>query len=155
MILRDNPAGHGFALKDLVLIELFQISRNCVTECTLQPKFLLKLMLKLLRIPLFPICGISQYVIFLSNRRAKFKLLGLQGDPPSPQFLRLVGYPDLAMRKTMRVVGLLIVKIFFQSKKFTACEIKDEKEETIFYFLMVFNLLKIIHPLESKKHLKT
>ena len=39
MILGDNPAGHGFVLRDLVLIELFQISHNCVTECTLQAKF--------------------------------------------------------------------------------------------------------------------
>ena len=31
----------------------------------------------------------------------------------------------------------------------TACKSKDEKEETIFYFLMVFNLLKIIRPFES------
>ena len=94
-------------------------------------------------------------MIFLSNRRGKFKLLDLQGDPPPPQFPRLVGYPDLPMRKTLRVVGLLTVVIFFQSKKFTACKIKDEKEEKIFYFLMVFNLLKIIHPFESKKHLRT
>ena len=93
-------------------------------------------------------------MIFLSNRRGKFKLLDLQGDPPPPQFPRLVGYPDLPMRKTLRVVGLLTVMIFFQSKKFTACKVKDEKEETIFYFLMVFNLLKIIHSFESKKHLK-
>ena len=42
MILGDNPAGHGFVLRDLVLTELFQISHNCVTECTLQAKFLLK-----------------------------------------------------------------------------------------------------------------
>ena len=41
------------------------------------------------------------------------------------------------------MVGLLTVMIFFQSKKFTACKIKDEKEEIIFYCLMVFNLLKI------------
>ena len=47
------------------------------------------------------------------------------------------------MRKTLRVVGLLAVMIFFQSKTFTACNIKDEKEEKVFYFLMVFNLLKI------------
>ena len=26
----------------------------------------------------FPTCGISQYVIFLSNRRGKYELLGLQ-----------------------------------------------------------------------------
>ena len=43
MILEYNPAGHCFVLRDLVLIELFQISHNCVTECTLQAKFLLKL----------------------------------------------------------------------------------------------------------------
>ena len=30
------------------------------------------------------------------------------------------------------MVGLLTVMIFFQNKKFTACKIKDEKEETIF-----------------------
>ena len=77
----------------------------------------------------------------------------MQGDPPPPQFPLLVGYPDLPMRKTLRVVGLLTAMIFFQSK-FTACKIKDEKEKTIFYFLMVFNLLKIIHPFESKNHLK-
>ena len=32
MILGHNPAGHGFVLRGLVLIELFQISHNCVTE---------------------------------------------------------------------------------------------------------------------------
>ena len=46
------------------------------------------------------------------------------------------------------------VVIFFESKKFKACKIKDEKEETIFYFLMLFNLLKIIHPFESKETFK-
>ena len=55
----------------------------------------------------------------------------------------------------MKVVGLLTVMILFQSKKFTASKINDEKEETIFYFLMVFNLLKNIHPFESKKHIRT
>ena len=53
--------------------------------------------------------------------------------PPLPQFLCLVGHPDLPMKKILRVVGLLNVMIFFQSKTFTACKIKDEKEETIFY----------------------
>ena len=72
-------------------------------------------------------------VIFLSNGREKYKLLGLQADPP-PQFSRLVGHPDLSMRKTLRVVGLLTVKIFFQSKHLTESKVKDEKEEIIFYF---------------------
>ena len=71
-------------LRDLAVIELFQISHNCVTKCTLQAKFLLKLTSKLLEISFFPIYKISQYVIFLSNRRRKFKLLGLQGDPRFP-----------------------------------------------------------------------
>ena len=43
MILGDNPAGHGFVLRDLILIELFQISHNFVTEFTLQARFLLKI----------------------------------------------------------------------------------------------------------------
>ena len=94
-------------------------------------------------------------MIFLSNRREKVKLPDLQGDPPPPQFPRLVVYPDLPTRKILRVVGLFTVMIFFQKKKFTACKIKYEKEEKIFYFLMVFNLLKIIHPFESKKHLRS
>ena len=42
LIPGDNPAGHGFVLRDLVLIELFQVSHNCLTKCTLQAKCLLK-----------------------------------------------------------------------------------------------------------------
>ena len=84
-----------------------------------------------------------------------FTLLDMQGSPLPPQFPRLMGYPDLSMRKTLRVVGMLTAMIFLPSKKITACKIKDEKEDTFFYFLMVFNLLKIIHPFENKKHLKT
>ena len=61
----------------------------------------------------------------------KYKPLGLQGNPPS-QLPCLVGHPDLSMRKILRVVGLLTVTIFYQSKKFTSCEVKDEKKETIF-----------------------
>ena len=118
-------------------------------------KIFVKTYLKVIRDTFFPICGISQYVIFLSNRREKFRFLDLQRDPPPPQFPCLVGYSDLPMRKTVRVVGLVTAMIFFQSKKFTACKIKGEKEETIFYFLIMFNLLKIIHPFESKKHLRT
>ena len=66
MILEDNPAGQGFVLRDFVLIELVQISHNCVTECMLQTKFLLKTYLKAIRDlkAFFPICRISQYVIF-------------------------------------------------------------------------------------------
>ena len=112
---------------NLVLIEFFQIGHNCVG------KVFVKTYLKALR-DFFPIYGISQYVIFLSNRRRKFKLLGLQGDPPPPQFPRLVRYPDLPMRKTLRVVCLLNIIIFFQRKKITECKIKDEKEETFFLF---------------------
>ena len=115
-------------------------------------KIFVKTYLKAIRDTFLPICGIYQYVIFLSYRETP-------PPPPPPhtqsQFPRFVGHPDLPMSKTLRVVGLLTVMIFFQSKIFTACKIKDEKEETIFYFLMVFNLLKIIHPFESKKHLRT
>ena len=43
MNLGDNPAAHDFVLRNLVLIELLQISHNCVNECMLQAKLLLKL----------------------------------------------------------------------------------------------------------------
>ena len=43
--------------------------------------------------------------------------------------------------------------IFFQSNKFTACKIKDEKE--VANSLMAFNLLKIIHSFQGKKNLRT
>ena len=43
MILGDNPAAHGFVLRELVLIELFQEIHNYVIECMLQAKLLLKL----------------------------------------------------------------------------------------------------------------
>ena len=52
MILGDNPVGHGFVLRDLVLIELFQLSHN-----------------------------FSQYVIFLSNRRGKFNFQACRETP--------------------------------------------------------------------------
>ena len=79
--------------------------------------------------------GLNFLVGVTSNRRGKFKLLGLQGE--SPQFPPLVGQPDLTIRKTLRkVLGLLTVmilkrvneSIYFQSNKFTASEVKDEKE---------------------------
>ena len=113
-----------------------------------------KTYLKAIRDTIFSNMWNFPIVIFLSNRRGKSKLLGLQGDATSPKFSCLVGHSDLSMRKTLRLVGLLTVTIFFRSKKLTACKIKDEKDEIFFYFL-VFNLLKIVHLFESKKHLRT
>ena len=43
MILGGNSARHCFVLTDLVLIRLFQINHNCVTEFILQANILLKL----------------------------------------------------------------------------------------------------------------
>ena len=46
-------------------------------------KIFVKTYLKAVR-DFFPICEISYYVIFLSNRKGKFKILDLLGDPPPP-----------------------------------------------------------------------
>ena len=54
MILGDNPAGHDFVLRDLVLTELFQISHNCVTECYTAGKTFVKTYLKAIRDTFFP-----------------------------------------------------------------------------------------------------
>ena len=74
-----------------------------------------------------------EYVIVLSNRREKFKLLSSQGVTP-PQFLCLVRHPNLPMRKTQKVVGLLNVMIFFQSKKIQHVKLKMKKRRQIFIF---------------------
>ena len=84
--------------------------------------------------------------------------------PPgsSPPFLPLVRHPDPLITKTLRrVLGPLTVMIlkrmsesvYFQSNKFTACKIKDEKD--VANSFMTFNLPKIIHPFQVKKHLRT
>ena len=141
---------------------LDMISHDCVTgnACCWQNLQL--------EITFFPICGLLSgerqtgpdfLVGAISNRKGKFIVLGLQGNPH--QLSPLAGHPDLPIMKTlMRVVALLPVmtfkrvrSIFFQSKKLTVCKVKDEKEVT--NFLIVLNLLKIIHPFEGKKHLRT
>ena len=57
----------------------------------------------------------------------------------------------------MDTAGKIFVKTCLKAiRNLTTPKFKDKKEETIFYFFMVFNLLKIIHPpFESKKHLRT
>ena len=89
----------------------------------------------------------------------KAQAFGLAG---KPSVLSLSEHPDLPIRKTMMMVfGLftemilekVIESIFFQSNKFRAYKVKDEKGVT--NFLMVFSLLKIIHPFQGKKQLRT
>ena len=72
------------------------------------------------------------------QQKGKVQAFGLAGRSRL-QFPPLVGHRDLPIRKTqMRVVGLLILMIlkrvsesfFCQSKKLTACKVKDEKEVT-------------------------
>ena len=65
--------------------------------------------------------------------RDTFSLTEGESSTPLPplQFPHLLEHPDLPMRKSLKVVGLLTVIIFFQSKKFAACKFKDEKEKTI------------------------
>ena len=80
-----------------------------------------KICLKAIRDTLFPniwsvIKGLTGELNFLldvtSNRRRKFKILGLKTNPLL-KFSLLVGHPDLPTRKSLRnVLGLLIVMIF-------------------------------------------
>ena len=96
----------------------------------------------------------------LTNRRGKFKFLGLQGD--LPQLPPLVGHSNLPIRETLKrvlvLLTLIVLKrvsesIFFESNKFTACKVKDKKE--VANYLMAFSLMKTIHPFQGKKHLRT
>ena len=97
------------------------------------------------------------------QQKGKLQTYGFAGRPPSStQFPPLVGHPDLPIRKTLRrVLGLftaMILKrvsesIYFQSNKFTTCKVKGEKE--VANSLMALNLLKIIHPFQGKKYVRT
>ena len=72
-----------------------------------------------------------------------------------------MGHPDLPIRKTPRMVldvftvmNLIRVSEYFLSKQqITACKIKVGKEMA--NSLMLLNLLKIVHPFQGKKHLRT
>ena len=113
--------------------------------------------------------GGTRQLIFLvgviSNKSGKFKYLSLQGDHPPPsslQFPSVVRHPDLPIRKTLRrVLDLLTViilkglsdSVFFQSNTFTACKVEDEKDVT--NSLMAFTVLKIIHPFQGEKQIRT
>ena len=54
---------------------------------------------------------------------------------------------------TIIILKKMSESIFFQSNKFTGYKDKNEKEVT--NSLMAFNLLKIIPPIQGKKHLQT
>ena len=72
-----------------------------------------------------------------------------------------MGHPDLSIKKFLRMVlGVLTIvnlkrisEYFFSKQQITACKIKDREEMA--NSLMFFNLLKIIHPFQGKKHLRT
>ena len=94
------------------------------------------------------------------QHKGKTQTFWLVGEPP--KFPPLVAHPDLPVRETQRrMLDLLTVKILkkvsesvlFQINIFAACKFKDKKEMA--NSLMTFNLLKIIHPVQGKKHLKT
>ena len=74
------------------------------------------------------------------------------------QVAPLLGNPDLPVRRSQRKLGpftVMILKksISFQSYIFTAYQVKDGKE--LARSLLVFNLLKIIHPFQNKNYLRT
>ena len=86
----------------------------------------------------------------ISSRRGKFKLLGLQGDPP--QFLPLVRHHDLPIRKTLRrVLGLLTVitlkrvreSIFFKAANLQHVQLNMKKRGQILWWHSIYWRLSI------------
>ena len=143
-------------------MSFFKLAMTVLLKIHTANKIFSKICLKAIRYIFF------QYVVcdqgrqgrqgVISKKRGKFKLLTLQRYPPIPS-LSVTSYS--LHKENWRVPGLLskmILKrasdsIFFQSNEFTAWEVKDKKE--VANSLMKFNLLKIIHPLQGKKHLRT
>ena len=82
--------------------------------------------------------GLTFWWKVISNRRGKFKLLGLQGElPPSPS--PLVRHPNFPIRKILRrVLGLLTmflenvsVRISFKATNLQHVRLKIEKKRQI------------------------
>ena len=102
--------------------------------------------------------GLNFLMGVISNRMG-IQIFGLAARPL--QFSPFLSeHPNLPIRKTLRrMLGLLTIiilkrvseSIFFQSNKFAADKGKDVKE--VANSLMTFNLLKVIHPFQGKKHL--
>ena len=105
-----------------------------------------KICLKAIRDPFFKyvVCdqgrmtGLNFLVGDVNYRRAKFKL------PIKITLMRVLGL------FTVIILKIVSGSIFLQSNKFTACIIKDGKK--VANSLTVFNLLKIMHPFQGKKH---
>ena len=111
---------------------------------------------KAVRDTVFPICGLWSEKI-----REAQNFLAYKESPPA-YFPSILGHSDLPIKRNLRkVLGLLTImilkrrseSIFFQSNKSTTCKIKDRKEIT--NSLMMFELLKIIHPFQCKKYLRS
>ena len=139
----------------------------CCWNCIPRASVLIKFVWKLLEIRFLLICVLSSGDMGAQcfgggdiQQKWRVQTFWLAGGPTKSS--PLVGHPNLPMKKTLeRVFYLLTViilnrareSIFFQINKFTACKFKDKKE--VSNSLMAFNLLKIIHPFQGKKHLRT
>ena len=95
------------------------------------------------------------------QQKGETQNFGHEWGEPSP-VRPLVANPDPPIKNILRsVLGLITViilksvkeSILFQRNTFTACNVRDGKE--VAKSLMMFNLFKIIHSLQSKKDLRT
>ena len=81
------------------------------------------------------------------QQKEKVHIFGL-AERPLTQFSPLERYPDFPIRKTlMRKLTVILLKrvsesIFFQSNKFTAYKVKDEKEVTNILIVLLISIRK-------------
>ena len=122
--------------------------------------FFYKICLKAIRDILYFYCdqerdrGIQFFGEIISNRKRKLNFWACKETPKLPS---LVGHPNLHIR---RMVGLLTewfwkewVRVFsFKATNLQHVRLRMKKVATS---LIAFNLLRIIHPFQSKKHLRT
>ena len=95
------------------------------------------------------------------QQKLEVQTFGLAGGGPSlPQVSPLVVNPDLPIRKLLkRVLGLFTVMFLKRMSEtiffFKATNLQHIRLKEVTSSLMVFNLLKIIQPFHSKKHVRT
>ena len=158
----DNPAEHCFVLKDLFQMSFPKLFMIVLLRIYTARKSFDKICLKAVRDTLFSnMCSVEgEGRLTGGNIQQIEKVQTFSLARGLPEFPPLVWHPNLSIRKIEECLVYLLQwfeksewEHFFQSNKFTAWKVKDEKE--VANSLMKFNLLKIIHPLQGKRHWRT
>ena len=141
-----------FIIKGFCSYKLFQISHDYVLKIYATCNYFYKIC------PFFS-CDqerdreIQFFVEIISNRKGKLNFWACK---ETPKFPTLVGHPNLAIRRMVDLLTEWFWKEWVRVFSFKATNLQHVRLriKNVANPLMAFNLLRIIHPFQSKKHLR-